>query len=150
MKHRTVLVLFLLAGVPFLQAQSDRSTQFSLTAVPGLEIPLGESAAYYTLGGSLGLFGQYAFASRLPLFVQAGLGYNLHPIRASQAVSLLSGAAGGGLSWELSPRLALGGQVSGGYYYGFIHGGAAAAFLRTAWPWTRRTTCSTGRTSIEI
>jgi len=126
MKHRIVLIFILLAIAPFLPAEKNRGSQFAFIAIPAMEIPLGETADYFTLGGSLGLLGEYTFASRLPLFVQAGLGYNLQPIRAEQAVSLLSGVAGAGLNLELAPRLAIRGQVSGGYYYGFIHGSEAS------------------------
>ncbi len=99
----------------------DSSSFISLHLTPGLDIPLGESADYFKLGGSLGLSGEYAFSNQPMFFISGGMDYNLAPIQAEKSLSILAGGVGGGIYYDLSPRLSLKASVSGGYYYGFFN-----------------------------
>jgi tetratricopeptide (TPR) repeat protein len=101
-------------------AERAGPASFSLLVNPGLEIPFGESADYFKLGGSLDLAGRYVFTDKPAWSVSAGLGYQLAPIQAEKSVQLVSGGVGGGLSVDLMPRLSLNASVTGGYFFGLL------------------------------
>jgi tetratricopeptide (TPR) repeat protein len=87
---------------------------------PGLEIPFGESSDYFKLGGSLDLSGKYVFTESPSWYTAFGLGYQLAPIQADESVQIMSGGIGGGVSFDLMPRLSLHATVMGGYFYGLL------------------------------
>jgi tetratricopeptide (TPR) repeat protein len=94
---------------------------FSLRASPALDIPLADSAAVFTLGGTLNIAGEYAFGGTLPLFLLAGATYDLSPIQANVVVHSLSATVGAGAGLELVPRLGASAFLSAGYYYSFFN-----------------------------
>jgi len=95
--------------------KTDGSSFFSLHLTPGIDVPLGESADYFKLGGSMGLSGEYALSDQPLFFLSGGIDYNLAPIQAEKSLSIFAGGAGGGIYYDLSPRLSLKVSVSGGY-----------------------------------
>lgn len=105
-------------------ATESPSATFSLHVNPGLEIPFGDSAEYFTLGGSLDLAGEYFFTETPAWFATAGLGYQLAPIQADKSVQIISAGIGGGLSLDLMPRLSVKASVTGGYFFGLLPTGS--------------------------
>ncbi len=122
MKHLLIAALALaLFPVPFAPAQTRTApasqAPFSILIQPGLDIPLGASSDYFTVGGSLNLLGEYGLLPRPPLSILGGLDYHFSPIKAQQSLSFLAASAGVGASLELSPRFSLRGLLRGGYYF---------------------------------
>jgi tetratricopeptide (TPR) repeat protein len=101
-------------------AKEAQPTSFALLVSPGIEIPVGESSDYFSLGGSLDLTGTYTFTDKPAWFATAGLGYQLAPIQAEESAQLVSAGIGGGLSVDLMPRLSLTAAVMGGYFFGML------------------------------
>ena len=132
MKHSlmvaAVLVVLATVGLSGQQRAGDeddttgksRPSSFSFLVNPGLEIPFGESSQYFSLGGSLELGGEYFFTAKPAWFASAGLGYQLAPIQAEKSVQLLSAGIGGGVSFEIVPRLSVKAFADGGLFFGFL------------------------------
>ncbi len=132
MKLKVIFVFFLCLA-PFVISQqsgelitaerqgSVKGTTFSLHLNPGLDIPLGTSADYFNLGGSVTLIGEYSITESPLLFLAGQLGYNLAPIKAEKLVHLINGGAGGGIYLDVTPRLSLKAFASGGYFFGMLN-----------------------------
>jgi transglutaminase-like putative cysteine protease len=101
---------------PRRQTSLDR---FSLTAVPGLGLPLGESSTYYAAGGGMDI--SFAFAPLLPLTLRTTLGYGYTPLVSQQGLSRLSATAGVGLSFPIASRFVLSAYGEAGYGLGMLH-----------------------------
>jgi tetratricopeptide (TPR) repeat protein len=114
------LAVFLMCLSTILPSQS-----ISLRLSPGVEIPLAESASFFSTGGVISLGGQYAFGGSLPIFALAGMEYSLEPIKAANFVQSMSGSLGAGVDFEVLPRLSLQAHVSGGYYYSMMSVGGS-------------------------
>ena len=105
-------------------AASERP--FSLRVQPAAALPLIDSADVFSLGGLLGLGLEYGFGTNPQPFVSAGLDYTFLPVRdAGSSVSVVTALAGGGLTFWLTPRLALRVSGAGGGYLGFLNDGGA-------------------------
>jgi tetratricopeptide (TPR) repeat protein len=97
-------------------------TTFSMQVSPAVQIPFGETAVSYTIGGLMTLSGEYAFTQSPRIFASAGLEYLLNPLVSGQSISSLAGGLGGGLYFDIVPRLALKAEASIGYNFSFLNG----------------------------
>jgi transglutaminase-like putative cysteine protease len=100
---------------------AERSSFFSLSFNPGIDIPLGSSADNFDFGATGRLFGGYAFSEGPTYFLSGGVDYGFSPIKAENSLSIIAANGGGGIYLDFSPRLSLKAGVSGGYYYGFFN-----------------------------
>jgi tetratricopeptide (TPR) repeat protein len=87
----------------------------SIEARPALDLPLGDSAQWFTLGGSLDLGVNYRIPGTI-FFLSGGLQYAYSPVQASTSLSLAAARVGGGISLPLTSAIAAFAFASGGYY----------------------------------
>ena len=95
--------------------------QFSISMEPGVTIPLGNSAAYYTLGGGAAMRGELSFPSLPFLFFSAGVSYGYSPLQYLRSISTVTGTLGAGLKLDLTSWLAVRAFIDGGAYNGFMN-----------------------------
>ncbi len=112
------LVLVCVGVVAPCQPGDRQPGSFSIGVAPAIDLPIGESADYFNLGGSVALGGEYMLATRPAIALRAGVEYALAPIEAENSLSVLACGLGAVLVQPLSPRLALRVDGSAGYYYG--------------------------------
>ena len=125
MKNRISISIILLILVSlFIYSEDTGDLSFSIT--PGGNLPLGESATYFKLGGGAGLSTSFSLFSLPILSFKADLGYRYMPIRTKDGISILS--AGGGLGINITPikKLIVAAYSTGGYYYGILTDGSGA------------------------
>ncbi|MEW5818395.1 MAG: hypothetical protein AB1798_23775, partial [Spirochaetota bacterium] len=117
-KKSTLIIIFLFASFPaFGETPQNSSSLFSLHLNPGLSIPLGASADYFKLGGNVKLAGEYALPAFPSFYLGGEIGYQSHPIKAEESISILSLGARAGFNFPITSMLY--GKVSaslGGYY----------------------------------
>lgn len=101
---------------------SEYVSYLSLHVFPALTIPLGSSASYFGYGGTVELTAEYRFPFMPNLYLVAGLGYDLDPLKvAGQSISIPNVLAGAGLQFRAAPWLSLKVYGAGGYYYGILN-----------------------------
>jgi tetratricopeptide (TPR) repeat protein len=99
----------------------ERLSTIGLRLVPSLEVPVGSSAAYYTLGGGAALLAEYKPPITFPLFLAAGLGYGIQPLDAfGLNLNVFSVSAGIGVQFPFLTRMSLGVSARGGYFMGLV------------------------------
>ncbi|MCD6122188.1 MAG: hypothetical protein J7K04_10155 [Spirochaetales bacterium] len=92
---------------------------FSLSLNPAALIPIGDTSAHYTIGGSALLSGEYKLPFAPVLFLAGQLGYSISSnILTNTNLSLVSLGGGTGLSISPISKLNLKIFASGGYYLG--------------------------------
>jgi tetratricopeptide (TPR) repeat protein len=102
------------------KTRKDRASFFSIKVTPGIQLPLGGSSDLYNLGGGVKASGEYVIPP-LPLFFLSGdLGYTYVPVEADTSLSVISMGVGGGINYELLPKLNARVFTSSGVYYGFL------------------------------
>jgi tetratricopeptide (TPR) repeat protein len=90
---------------------------------PNFNLPLGESASYFNVGGGVQVGAEYRFPFFPYLFVMGGLGYDFAPLQLSgQSASFPNAILGAGAQFQVVPWLILQAYVAGGYQYGFLNG----------------------------
>jgi len=139
------LVVSLLSGGLPLCAQSAPvyvASPLSFELKPAFQNPLGETAAWFTVGGGADLEMRYRLPQSI-FFVTGGLGYSNMPIKADTSASSLALRAGGGIYVPLADVLSLRGYALGGYYLAsyndfslgannpYLAGGAGIGFALT-------------------
>lgn len=120
-----LLVLFLCIGVI---ASAQVTSDFTLTANPIVNIPLGPSlsngTSYYTLGGGVSLKGDYTFPFAQYLYTGLVFDADFLPINAaSSTLTLLSIGPEVGVQFFPLPRLGVRFAGYGGYYAGMVAAG---------------------------
>ncbi len=120
-KAIAVILLFNIVNVVF--AETDESI-LSLTATPGISIPLGSDLDYFKLGGGVNLQSVFKIP-HLSRILSAGvdIDYSLSPLNIDtefSSLSFLSGGARIGIQLEVLPKLSLGVFARAGYYYSFF------------------------------
>jgi tetratricopeptide (TPR) repeat protein len=117
----TVAVTVLLAAFTPCSAQ-QKSSPFSLELYPGVEIPVGQSADFFSLGGAAVLSAAYALPISFPLSASVELGYQLLPVDlpASAPVHLLAVGAGIGVDLEFLQRFRASAWLRAGYFLGLV------------------------------
>ena len=120
----SILIILLIIVSLFAYSEDTGDLFFSIT--PGGNLPLGESASYFKVGGGVGFSTTLSLSSLPILSFKADLGYRYMPIRTKDGISILS--AGGGLGINLTPikKLTMSAYSTGGYYYGIIMDGSGA------------------------
>ncbi|MCX6633787.1 MAG: tetratricopeptide repeat protein [Acidobacteria bacterium] len=99
------------------------SPALSLFFQPMFTLPLGHSADLFTPSGAAAIGLEYGFSGRVQPYASFVFGYGYAPVRAETSVSILSCEAAGGVSFWLSPRLAMRAAAGAGYWYGFLNEG---------------------------
>lgn len=120
------LVFFLLVLVAAsLQGQGQRivadPSRLSVELSPGVDLPLGDSAPVFGVGGTATLSVQYRLPSS-PIFISGSLGYDYDSVTQGIPVtlSIASASVGAGLKFPLIPWLAVQAGISAGYSYSFL------------------------------
>ncbi|OHD75170.1 MAG: hypothetical protein A2177_06605 [Spirochaetes bacterium RBG_13_68_11] len=125
---KTFLALLFLA-VAFALVAAPSSITLKLT--PGADIPVGDSTAYFTIGGGTGLGAAWRMPIGIPLVVSADLNYRLLPViyAVPKTLHVLSLGAGVGTELEFIRRLPIYLFAGGGYYIGLTQdsGGGTVA-----------------------
>jgi hypothetical protein len=93
--------------------------QAAFRASPGIELPIGDSRAYYDIGAGMDLSGSYALL--LPLVLRGSLGYAYSPLHAAEGLNRFSATAGLGLTFPVHPRLVLTAFSEAGYGVGVLN-----------------------------
>lgn len=126
MKKYPFLLLFIL--VPFL-SWSQITSDFSLTASPTINIPIGPSlddgTAFYSIGGGLSIKGEYMLPFSDFAYAEGVLDFDFIPISASEnSVTFLSAGLGAGIRFSPISRFTLKASGYGGIYMGIIEAGS--------------------------
>lgn len=116
------------ARTPCSYAESSNAEGFSLLLVPGMTLPMGEDANYFSLGGGATLLGRLSIPSMQFLYFETGVDFSLSPIKVAAdksypgaMLNIFSGSLGVGLRYPILPGLFAGINAHGGYYYGFTN-----------------------------
>jgi tetratricopeptide (TPR) repeat protein len=97
------------------------SPLLSLQLSPALDIPLGESASYFGMGGQLGLRLGYHLPF-LPQFSVVGeLAYGFDPLISVTSISRFQAGGGAGIFFGITEWLAVSAYLTGGYYFGLLN-----------------------------
>jgi hypothetical protein len=136
MKKKVILFLFAFLSATLIGfSQSDeggsyriKSEQGALSLLsfhltPGLNLPMGEDSDFFNLGGGVGIAGEYRLRKAPLFFISGNIDYNFMPVNFDTSVSVISFGAGGGINYELIPRLELKAFGSGGYFTSFLNDG---------------------------
>jgi len=109
-------LLFLFLALALVAAPSSITLRFT----PGADIPVGDSTAYYTIGGGTGLAGAWRMPISIPLVLGAELNYRLLPViyAVPKTLHVLSLGANVGTELEFIRRLPISLYAGGGYYLG--------------------------------
>jgi len=122
-KNTIFIVLFVFVSILTVQSQSNT---INLSVTPGVEIPFGplssEGEEMYTFGGSVNLAGEMPFSSESPFFGTGLLDYSLISTTAETSISLLSVAAGAGISYDPVSKLNLKLAAAAGWGMGIYEG----------------------------
>ena len=122
MKNFAALSLVAITSVLSSYALDKSPPSFALHLGPGMQIPLGESADYFTIGGLMDIYGEFSFTEDPKIFASAGIEYLLGPLTSGQTISSLAADAGGGVYIDITPRLGLKADATVGYNYSFLNG----------------------------
>jgi Tfp pilus assembly protein PilF len=123
-----VLIAFLFIPVLGLEAASAEEELFSLQLSPGMTLPLGQDAQYFTLGGGGTLLATLAVPGLQFLHFDAAADFSAVPVQVAKDKSypnamleILSGSLGGGVRFPILTNLLIGAYARGGYFYGFTN-----------------------------
>ena len=103
-------------------AAAESGGDISIRVSPGLTIPIGNSARYYSLGGRLKAEGDYTLPFAPRLRAHAGLDYALIPAAAGTSLNLVSLEVGPGVGVALTPRMSWRSTFSAGYTVALYEG----------------------------
>jgi tetratricopeptide (TPR) repeat protein len=126
-RRKRLFLAFLLAAAALsgdVQRPATAASQFTLHLIPGIYfLPMGESASYFGLGGSVLLGAQYRLPFLPIVFVSADLGYDYQAAATGipLSVSVAAASLGAGLKYNLAPWVAVEAGISGGYFFGFLN-----------------------------
>jgi len=100
-----------------------RPSPLSLVVRPGVDLPIGSTAQYFSLGGTVDVALHYKLGKLLglPAFAAGGISYAYAPDQASDSISIATARVGAGLQFPLSPRFRFLAYGSGGYYFGTLN-----------------------------
>jgi hypothetical protein len=122
------LTLLLTCGSPLVQAQSASTiaigaptiaqipSPLSLEVRPAFDLPIGDSANWFSYGGGIGLDMDYEIPGS-QFFLTGGLEYSYAPDQASTSLSLAAARFGGGVQIPLTKGISIQGFAVGGYYF---------------------------------
>ena len=133
--RRALAVLTLTAAA----AGAQDGGKVSLQLTPGANFALGASTSMFTIGGGAELAGLYSMPFAPFLVARGSVDFSIVPTTGTASMSLITAAAGVGVSVDIASRLNLQATVSGGWgqavYQGesggspYVSGEAAASFL---------------------
>jgi hypothetical protein len=89
--------------------------------LPGMSIPIGQDKDYFKPGGDIGILLYYRFPLQPLFFLNGVTGYSLIPLSTVSSLSVLSLGIGGGVTYDVLPRLNIRGWAAGGYFRGFLN-----------------------------
>ena len=124
MKRKVFAAVLVFTAVSVVYADTGE-TLFSLTATPGVSVPLGSDMGFFTVGGGINVQGVFAMPFLPILSAGVDIDYNLSPLSLPveaefSSLSFLSGGARIGIQYEVLPKLELGVHARAGYYYSFF------------------------------
>jgi tetratricopeptide (TPR) repeat protein len=123
----SLTLLFLSLALALAAAPSS----ITLRLTPAADIPVGDSAAYYTIGGGTAVGAAWRMPISIPLVLGAELNYRLLPViyAVPKTLHVLSLGANVGTELELVRRLPISLYAGGGYYLGLTQdsGGGTVA-----------------------
>jgi tetratricopeptide (TPR) repeat protein len=110
-------ILFLAGGMPVLAQNTQAQVPSPLSVVfkPAIDLPVGDSAQWFTLGGGVDLGVNYRIPGSI-FYLSGGLEYAFTPVQANTSLSLAALRAGGGVQVPLTNWIWLLGSVAVGYY----------------------------------
>jgi tetratricopeptide (TPR) repeat protein len=115
-----VRTLFALLFLSTTLALTAAPSSLTLKLSPGADIPIGESAGYFAIGGCAGVVAAWRMPLEIPLVLNAELGYRLLPViyAVPRTMHVLSLGVGVGTDLEFIRRLPISLFAGGGYYVG--------------------------------
>ena len=87
----------------------------SIEVSPSFDLPLADSANWFTFGGGMNLDMNYHLPSSI-FFLTGGVQYAYVPDQASNSLSLVAARIGGGVQFPLTKGISVLGFAVGGYY----------------------------------
>jgi tetratricopeptide (TPR) repeat protein len=116
MKRVAGIMVFISLAVAALFAEPI--APFSLSLLPSVGFPIGNSASLYTIGGGVDVQGRYVPSAVPFLSLGGGLTYTIAPTLAGTNLSLFGLEAIAGVQYEVLSHLTLSADAAGGYYLG--------------------------------
>jgi tetratricopeptide (TPR) repeat protein len=122
--------LVLLSALLAVEAAAQSATiqqgtsPLSFSVTPGVSIPVGADASFFTMGAGVDISGEYAFPFLPFLFARGDLGYTYAPAQRLTSMSVMDLSGGVGAKWEIVPSLVLKAYARAGYFYGFVNDGS--------------------------
>jgi tetratricopeptide (TPR) repeat protein len=131
MKRMFLAAIGLIAAMSVMAQTPDKPVAISPTVLslapvwigmsPTATFPIGDSASYFTWGGTGAITGEYRFPFFPLALARMEIGYAYVPILARQSVSFTSAAAGLGISYNFAPLFGIKAYAEGGANYGFFN-----------------------------
>ena len=98
----------------------------SLEVRPAFDLPLADSANWFTYGGGMNVDMNYHLPSSI-FFFTGGLQYAYVPDQASDSLSIVAARFGGGVQVPLTKGISVMGFATGGYYFSTLNSLTASA-----------------------
>ena len=89
----------------------------SVLMLPTFDIPLGESAQLFTVGGSVDAGVLYSLGTT-PVSLFGGIAYSFVPVKSNESLSIAAGQAGALYRLPIGSAFTIDAFGAGGYYYG--------------------------------
>ena len=110
-----VCAISLVCSLSMGEEPREKLPSFSMQALGGYEMPLGDSGTFFEPGYSGSVFLRYKPNISGPLMIAGEFEYALSPVDDIRSLTSISGAAGGGINIRLFPFLGLNVLAMGGY-----------------------------------
>ena len=97
----------------------------SLEVRPSYDMPIADSASWFTGGGAMDMGLNYRFPGSI-LYLSGGLEYTYGPVQAATSLSLASLRLGGGVQLPITRGISVFGYGLAGYYYAMYNDASAS------------------------
>ncbi len=97
----------------------------SLELRPSYDMPLGDSASWFSGGGAMDIGLNYRFPGTI-FYLSGGLEYSYTPVQAATSLSMAAPRIGGGIQLPITGGISVFGYGMAGYYYAMYNDASAS------------------------